>query len=935
MKKIICFLLFCLGTGFCTQAQTNDSTRLAVVAAKLEQQTNAHPVEKVYLHLNKPAYNRGDTIWFKGYLTIGAHHLPSALSGILYVDLIDNNEKIVNSLRLKVAGATAIGQIALSGNMPMGDYRLRAYTNWMRNAGADYFFSKTINIGDTKASQVWVNARFDAAGVDGESPINAKLVYTGNNGRVYDRREVNYELKEDDRTVYKGSGITDANGVLTLALSNKFSGQKNLALVSHIQLLPGTYADKTIMFSLQQSAADVQFFPEGGQLLNGVRAKVAFKAIGINGLGIPVKGVVVDNEHKVVAEFNSRHAGMGAFALTPEAGKTYTAKITLPDSATTTVSLPTAVDKGFVLAVNNSDSLKINVRVTTNNATLSEGQNNTFYLIGQVGGIIYYATYGKLDSNSFMASISKDRFPKGIVQFTLFSSEMKPLNERVAFISKPQTLELALGSNKESYGTKEKVELAFLANDAANRPATGSFSLSVFNEDMQPGNQGAEGNILSGMLLTSDLKGYVERPGYYFDANNRQAAADLDLLMLTQGYRRFDWAATLSEQYPAFTFRPERAPGISGRLTTPSGKPVANGKISLFSMVDKVALDTLSDADGKFSFADVEFPDTTRLVLKAERPDGDKYVKILVDQPSVPAVTMAPPNGQLSLPALFNVVKNAPVDTASLAAVFKRNADLIALSKKSNFNFQKDNRLKEVVIKDKKASSNANGNAPWVPLVTRSTNLNGPGHANMVLTGDAVENCDFPENCLVGKIPGLMAKYSPRGDILYLYFASHTAQSITGTPAIVFIIDGMQADIGTFHNLPMNSILTIEVLESGSYLAVYGQNASYGALVVTTKNGNEGNEKYIKDPPGILTTRFKGFVPARRFYTPRYDYVGTNTIADLRDAVYWNPNIITDDKGTTPIEFYNSDVKGNYCAVIEGIDNNGDPARYVYHYKVE
>ena len=933
--KNLCLAFSCLVALSLNAHAQSDSTRLSTIVTKLNRQTATHPVEKVYLHFNKPDYQAGDTIWFKGYVTVGIHHQPSALSGVVYVDLLDDKDKAISTLKLKAENGITTGYIPTSLTQTPGDYRIRAYTTWMRNAGAEYFFSKTLSIGTPESNSVFVSSGFDSSGAGRETPINARLTYTDKQGRPFGHKTVSYEVKADNNTLVKGNGITDEQGSLTLAFADKGIKGK-AAIVTHIKLLPDVTVEKTIPISLQSQSTDIQFFPEGGQLINGVRSKVAFKAIGLNGLSVAIKGTITDNEHHEVAGFTTQHAGMGIFALTPEAGKTYTATLTLPDNSTTTVTLPNATDKGFVLAVNNADSTTLSVRIATNPNTLTEQQNQPFYLVGQSAGAVYYTTLGKLDNASFTATIPKSKFPTGIAQFTLFSATMQPLNERVVFIQNADQLNLDLRTDKQQYKEKEPVKISFTARDNTNKPAAGSFSIAVYNEGETTAKENAKSTILTSTLLTSDLKGYIEEPNYYFNQITDQTKADLDVLMLTQGYRRFNWKDVIADTNQPITFQPEKGLSIAGTLTVKKGKPVVNGKVSVLSTIDKIALDTVSDNNGRFNFPGIEFPDTTRLVIKARTADDNKDVTITMD-----AQTPAP-----VFPATIGETADneyrALKTPLTAKADSSRTVDLLMIQKAlaqklKTFNFQQNNKLKEITIKARK--NQGTEFAPWQPEVKRSANLNGPGHADKVLTKEDVDNCMYLSTCLTNKIPGLIVKYNPDGTVMNLFFARHAAQSIMHPTPIVFIIDGQLISgagaIDMLDNVVVDNILTIEVLESTSYLAVYGSNASGGALVITTKQGNEGVNVALKKAPGVISAKFSGFNKARQFYIPKYTYAGANNIADTRDAVYWNPNIITDEKGMKTLEFYNSDLKGTYRAVVEGIDNDGHIGRYVYRYKVE
>ncbi|MGZ3756229.1 MAG: TonB-dependent receptor [Mucilaginibacter sp.] len=923
--KNLCLALLCfLVLNIAAHAQ-GDSSRLSSIVTKLNHQTATHPIEKVYLHLNKPDYQAGDTIWFKCYVTVGIHHQPSALSGLVYVDLLDDKDKTINTLKLKAENGITTGYIPTSLTQTPGDYRIRAYTTWMRNAGSEYFFNKTISIGTPESNSVFVSSGFDSSGAGRETPINARLTYTDKQGRPFGHKAVNYEVKADNNTLVKGSGITDEQGSLTLAFADK--GIKGKAvIITHIKLLPDVTVEKNIPINLQSQSTDIQFFPEGGQLINGVRSKVAFKAIGLNGLSVAIKGTITDNEHHEVAEFTTQHAGMGIFALTPENGKTYTATLTLPDKSTTTVNLPKATDKGFVLAINNADSTTLSVRIATNPNTLNEQQNQPFYLVGQSAGAVYYTTLGKLDNASFTATIPKSKFPTGIAQFTLFSSSMQPLNERVVFIQNTDQLNLSLNTDKQQYKEKEPVKISFTARDNTNKPAAGSFSITVYNEDETTAKENAESTILTNTLLTSDLKGYIEEPNYYFNQPTDQTKADLDILMLTQGYRRFNWQDVINETTPAISYQPEKGLAIAGTLTVKKGKPVANGKVSVLSTIDKIALDTVSDKDGRFNFPDVEFPDTTRLVIKARTADDNKDVTITMDTPT-PAPVLPATIGETA-DNEYRALKSP----LTAKADSDRTAELLMIQKAQGqklkaFNFQQNNKLKEITIKARK--NQGTEFAPWQAEVKRSANLNGPGHANQVFDYHDLKDCDNLIDWLASRIGGIVRV----GNSTDFKFVRHMAQSITHPPSVKFMLDGNFVTGDLVAGVNIGDILTVEVLKSSSYLSIYGTEASGGLIIITTKHGNEGSDiNYNRPAPGMTATLFKGFNPVKHFYIPKYQYANTN---DTRNAIYWNPDIITDATGKRTLEFYNSDLKGTYRAVVEGIDNDGHIGRYVYRYKVE
>jgi len=943
-------LIFCLRTLAFSQS---DTVQLTTIAGKLQKLAATRPTEKVYLQFNKPGYIIGDTIWFKGYVTVGSHHQPSALSGVLYVDLIDTKDKIIKTLMLKNNGGVSAGEFVLDSKLPAGDYRVRAYTNWMRNFGPDQFFTQVIPVGDTRTSALLVSPSFAVTNVNNEEIVNTKLAYTDETGRQFINRRVSYQVMADTNLLFAGTGITDATGSLSFTFPGKTAPKQHVRVMSHLKLTKDVTIDKTTPLTVPNENMDIQFFPEGGELVNGVRSRVAFKAIGTNGLGVNIKGIIVDNDNNEVAEFTTQHAGMGVFAITPMPGKTYTAKIMLADNLYTTAKLPAANDKGFVLAVNTdpNDSTKLNVRLTTNEVTLNDMKRQSFYIVGQSGETIYYTTAGKLGKASFSAVIPKSRFPSGIAQFTLFSNTNEPLNERMVFIqNNNDILNLNLATAKQIYTPKEKVSLALNAKENNSKPVEGSFSLSVYKENQPTANENAESTILSNLLLTSDLKGYVEEPNYYFNPNNNlnQIKSDLDVLLLTQGYRRFEWKEVIDDNYPKITYQPEKNLSISGSVTYAKDKPVIKGKVGALSIANNIAVDVLTNEQGKFRLTGFDnLTDTTTMLIQARMANDDKDVNIKLDSKTYPPIfkNNNPETLAVNTSLILSTISNTGIST-NIAALSADTTQLAAAIKMATVKVSQKKELKEVIIKERKNAGTEL--SPWIIVNPRSVNLNGPGHADKVIDAKDMVNCGDFFDCMRNKIPGIIRmvqKKNPGGmvDGIYYnygdeidYFARHMGQSLTAPPVIKFMLDGNYVTFDFLKTFNVGDVQTIEVLESVSYLDVYGTAASGGLIIITTKVGNiDPNENYTaKISPGVITTKLSGFYKEREFYVPKYTAININT-NDIRTAIYWNPDIVIDSNGKSPVEFFNSDVKGTYRAVVEGIDNDGNIGRYVYRYRVE
>src|SRR5690606_38174106 len=314
---------------------------------------------------------------------------------------------------------------------------------------------------------------------------------------------------------------------------------------------------------------------------------------------------------------------MGKFNLTPKADAVYTAKVTTENGTTYSYQLPKVRPFGTSLAIDPSDSLNIAVKIISNDLYLQQNQNKVFSLVAQSDGVIYYAAQTPLNSASINASVPKNKFPSGIVQFTLLSPSGIPLSERLVFIQRANELKLTLSSDKKSYAAKQAVQLHLNASTDSSQ-SVGTFSVSVIDESKVPFNENAETTILSSLLLTSDIKGYVEQPNYYFKKVTPETRSHLDILMLTQGYRRYDYNDIIGDKRPPVSFLPEQGIDITGTLRLLNGIAVPNGKLEVSIGNDKKTVETYSDEQGNFKFSNIMFTDSAQVTISARNNENYK-----------------------------------------------------------------------------------------------------------------------------------------------------------------------------------------------------------------------------------------------------------------------------------------------------------------------
>ncbi|ASU36488.1 hypothetical protein [Mucilaginibacter xinganensis] len=799
-KLIITCLIWLL---FSFGAYSQDTTFAGKAVAALKSFLSNYPAEKAYLHFDKPYYAAGDTLYFKAYVTMGQRHEPSQISGILHVDLINTQNKIDQSLLLDVTGGIGKGDFALPDSLPKGIYRVRAYTDWMRNNGETGFFYKAIAVGSLLDNKVSESA---------------------------------------DRNQQQISG-----------------------------------------------KPEIQFLPEGGRLVSGIKSKIAFKAIGSNGLGIAAKGKITDDTGKTITSFTSAHLGMGWFYLQPEEGKCYSASLTFGDGTQNTINLPDAEKFGVTLTANNDSIQKTSVVITANNGAYVQNKGKDYSLLIYSGGVATTVTT-PLDSPVIKFDIAKHRLHTGVATLTLFSPGGEPLSERLFFVQNYDEIRLAVNSDKATYVAREKVIVKINAKSRADSLIAGNFSVSVTDESKVPVDENAENSILSNLLLTSDLKGNIEQPNYYFTNITDEKLKELDLVMLTHGYRQFEWKQLLNNGYPPVTWQPETGLEISGIAKTKDGKPLAKGLVSLMSSNGHSFLSEQTDNNGNFRFKNLAFGDTTNFILQAATAKGNNSTQLTyTTKPAPPVLT---DNRQMVQD------NNEPM------SLYLKNTE----KQQEQLNMQglgKGTMLNEVKIKARKSD----------PSVTSIRY----GFPDYVLHGKEIGPGSQLAFKLMGRIPGVLIMIVPGSGSHYTAVLGKNIS--VGVPMKIIVDEReMRADFD-LNSLSASRIDKIESITGG-----------VGVLLITTKYGLQP-EDIIST--GFLAIKANGLYKAREFYSPKYESTISSKFADLRITIFWKPEVITDKYGNASFEYFNADGKGDYRVVVEGIDDKGNLGRQVYRYKVQ
>lgn len=909
LRKTLLFILFTCNSTWCF-CQANNVLK-SVVSSVNTSRIN-FPIEKVYVQTDKPYYTLGDTLHFKAYLLNADFLTPSVRSGLLYVELDDATSRVMKRIMVPLASGLSWSNIAIDETeIPEGSYTLRAYTNWMRNFGDDYIFKKDIYVSALSGSTL-VSAAFKLDSTAGKTKVQASLGFTNLNKEPIRLTYMQLKVMNGRHNLFKDKATTGIDGTMQLNfdLADE-TAIKNLYINARQTGKGADTANLNIPVIVNRpQKTDLQFMPEGGNLVTGLPARVGFKAIGEDGKGVNITGRVINSHQQEVVKFQPVHNGMGSFELTPQAGESYTAIINLPDKTTKSYALPAIDQAGTTLRIgsNGADSLEVTISNTA--------VNGIYYLIGQARGVVCYAAAIRFKETTVKKIIATALFPTGIARFTLINVAQLPLNERIVYINHNDNLNISINSAKPNYGLRDSIALVINVKDKDGKPIQGAFSLAV-TDNGQVTTDSLGNNIVNDLLFTSDLKGTVEEPGWYFENNTSERITALDDLLLTQGWVGYGWKQVLNAKLSEPAFRAEPEFVVEGKVTNVLNKPVIGSGVVLFSKSPLLVRDTVTDKEGHFIFKGIFPVDTAVFKLQARNKKGKEFnvgIEMLHEfKPPVFSSTGAVIPWYVNSDTLL--LNNSNTKLAQLKAEENLRGEGVL--------------LKEVTIKDKK-------------VVKGSKNLNGPGEADQVL--------DEKDMLKAGKMSlSELLEKQVKGFRIPGFYKKRPWYYLLNDKPIRFIFDGF--DLEEFYDetdkvaqdyrrylylkayfdyFTAEDIKGIEVMYGTSYTSTYA--LSYTGPVakqdiafieITTRSGNGRLMKYT---PGTYLYKPLPFTLPKQFYRPRYTVKNVNLAfgTDLRSTIHWEPNITTDTAGNAIVSFFSADKPTDYTITIEGIDDYGN-----------
>lgn len=958
------------------------TTIVVNASAPIKKPTKELPVqEKVYLHFDNNCYFQGDTIWYKAYVVLADDNSPQPLSRILYVELLNEQGYIVERQQLPISkNGQANGQFAIADSAFAGFYEIRAYTKWMLNFGFDYtrpWYSKNgitdEYIGTTLSMKelLWdhkqtLSEYLNKNGYTAFSRLVKSLeipIPEQRNSPLKEQLEkVKTYLfqKDDEHNVF--------NSIDPQGMRKNYREYHHLfSRVIPIYSRPDTtelYMSKIIPKKVttgdydikwKNPEFDVKFYPEGGYLLEGEECRVAWEAMNEQLERLNVRGVLLEDGESIDSILPC-HAGRGVFTLRPMHGKKYTVRFEFKEHRFD-FDLPKAEQEGVRLWVE-QDEEGVYFDVAQHFDKPRKLMLNV-YCRGKKSGEWKL----KSEENGVVAAYIED-ISEGVNQVVVTDSLGNVYADRLFFVNKlyeSQAKVIVLGANNHRYAPLEKVRINLIATDARSRPLKHqTFSVSVRDADQLDASF-ASGNVMTNLLLESDLKGFVENPDYYFEANDEQHRQALDILMLIQGWRRYDWRFIEYPEYFNVDYMPEQKMIIYGQAL-PLRKSLLRrdkGKLQISCSLinDKGEMEpeipfiyrgvTEADSSGYFQFAYDPFYGKGKLTLRA------KYVNKL-EKKNYDLVSHDPEifvRKQYYYPQalkeyswyethLLDIVKDKHVTWE------ERQKDIYASEWIPQVNIKQKKRVHLKLQKDRPVAQ--------IDFIDFMNDLWDQGYYDAF---NKLENHYFS---LEGTLPyindyvrmqyQLSENNYERGETYYNWSrvplnnnssshwdwnSSYPDHSFTsGDSGWGFLNDRQTGRIETYSF--MDHLKRIDIVSDAprrpTSFEHEHQDKSTSDYTPSTSTPPVGIDAYVNivatpdSLPRIIFGReynFQGFNRPVEYYNPDYSKARLPEVKDYRRTLYWNPNVTTDNYGQVTIEFYNSSVCTSVDVSAEGVTRHG------------
>ena len=642
----------------------------------------------------------------------------------------------------------------------------------------------------------------------------------------------------------------------------------------------------------------VESFPEGGFLIQGIETRIAFKATNQFGSPAFIKATLLNDKNKILDTLHVKHDGMGSFFMTANPQESYKINWTDENGKTGTTSITGIKEQGAALSiVTTNEKALVHVERTT---TIPDNFKRMNLLVHMNQALLYKINLNISEKTSLNAEVPIDELPTGILQFTLFTSDWIPVQERIIFINNRQhEFNAKLNTALVSLEKRGRNVFEISVSDTAFT----NMSISVTDATISAPD---DNSIYSDILLSSEIKGKIHNPGYYLSSDADSVTANLDLVMLTNGWRRFDWDKIKAGVAPVYKYPVEtdfmrirgKVLGVKSLSTT---TPLMLNMIILGKDSSKKIIFVPIEKDGSFEQKDMFFYDTSRIFYSF---NGNK---------SFTDITQV---------QFDNGLLRQTQKTIQYTDTYRplKWSDSVAKAKMNYFLTQQE------ILKKQMASATLEEVIVKARTKSKEQAMEERYTSGLFAGGDA-QSFNLVDDPSSMGVPDILAYLQGRVAGLTISGSGPNASISWRGSAPALFLNESQSSIDMIQTVNVRDIAMVKVFRPPFFGAPGG--GSGGAIAVYTRKGNETRPNDANSK-GLENTVLGGYSRFKEFYSPTYEKPNESFDADNRTTLYWNPYLITNKKSPrTRIQFFNNDVTKKFLVVLEGVNGDGKMTRVV------
>lgn len=877
--------------------------------------------DKVYLHLDRNLYSQGDTMWVKGYVFERGNHILSDNSYAIHVQMLTSDGRPVRNYKLLAVDGKALGQIPILPMMTPGFYQLIAHTSYMKNFDQRFFFKTTIEVREKKRQRT-VSTFFDKPTYSIGDTAKVTFSVLDQDEMPVENARFTYSYSYNNKVIEKKGLRCNDDGTVSVDLPiNKgaYASPPKIKLSYYVDEGAPNPRTQDVYVPIHNTEVNVDFYPEGGDLISGVQNRVAFMATDVQGSFLDIEGELYENGEKLF-DLSTQHEGKGLLSISPKKKGHYTFKITKPEGVDSIFTLPEVLSKGYSMAYLSQSEEKVCFIVSH---TYKDKRHCKLW-VSQCDSL--WVVYDYEASSGQRVSIPKANIPKGIVTFTLSDYENVPYAERLVYVENVEP-KLETGLQENTYTQREKVNLSFSVDSSLQA----SLSYVVVDSILSTSPHLNISNIKAYAEFETELSGRIHNVNQYI-GDSKSIGVKRDLLLMTHGWRRYSWVINQMRYQTKNMYDFNAIYGKVERLGQPY--PYANIN-ALMKGTSMASADIEVDKSGRFALTptyDEAISQDLLITAKNKKRKNGILELSIVNTDTLLFSRIIENNKDNLTPLVYShhrTIKKASAEIAVVEEPFmiydtKILQEIEVTAKRQEWNTSEYFKVAKETIVGMDLDETSSFSWMLEQVSNRIVEV-----WILKLDGGKIKEVEPSEV----RDPDLIPEMTDRFKVMTSFREQEMLKPHLGldlifdeqnTPGyLIYVNDEPWGyDIDELDQLTSKDISGIAILDGDQGLRLFGAEAYYGAVMV-----------YTYSPEVIASIRMKrnhatfgNFVRMREF--PQVDYAdykqNTSVGYDNRVTLQWEPMLETNEEGYVKESFYTGDLAGKKLIIVQGIDEEGN-----------